>query len=401
MESTNKLNECNIDLKTEDLRRLSKEDFLALVEKLKESTKNFAEFGKIIKEKSQVLLIFRCLAVMQRKEFANVVGIHEEILRQVEVNRREIKKENKIREISKNLKEIFSKISEINFEKALEFFKEVAIPSDNEEVEKIRNELEEMNLPEDLRKMNEEQFLKVLEWLREKINNFKVFPEEIFLANTQLILILRCNLGMSRSSFARKVGIFQKTLQKAENQDFQPSVKMVEEWHEKINKLLNTQEFPINPQKAVNTWVEINLRHVEDDIEETEKIRREMEKLALLEWDMKDWKFLPTFFEFFKEKTNNFAIFPVSLFIADNALSIFFIRCCVGMSQRELAEKLGCSRDLVRHLENRHQKIIHIGPALRWIDKLQNILPKNISFEDFEKNWKKIIFSKIEIFEKK
>jgi transcriptional regulator with XRE-family HTH domain len=252
-----------------------------------------------------------------------------------------------------------------------------------------------------LRKINEEQFLKVFEWLKEKTNNFRVFPEEIFLANTQLILILRCALGMSRSSFARKVGIFQKTLQKAENQDFQPSVKMVEEWHEKINKLLNTQEFPINPQKAVNTWVEINLRHAEDDIEESEKIRREMEKLALLEWDMKDRKFLPIFFEFFKEKTNDFTIFPVSLFIADNALSIFFIRCCVGISQRELAEKLGCSKDLVRHLENRHQKIIHIGPALRWIDKLQNLLPKNISFEDFERNWKKIIFSKIEIFEKK
>jgi hypothetical protein len=146
MEGTNKSNECSIDLKTEDMRRLSKEDFLALVEKLKESTKNFAEFEQIIREKSQVLLIFRCLTRMQRKEFANAVGIHEEILRQVEVDRREIKKENKIREITKNLKEIFSRISEINFEKALEIFKEVAIPTENEEVEKIRKELKEMNL---------------------------------------------------------------------------------------------------------------------------------------------------------------------------------------------------------------------------------------------------------------
>jgi len=107
----------------------------------------------------------------------------------------EIKKESKIKEISNNLKEIFSRISEISFERAVEIFKEVATPTDNEKVEKIRNELEEMKLPEDLRKMDEEQFLKVLEWLKEKTNNFKVFPEEVFLAKNQLILNFEVRSG--------------------------------------------------------------------------------------------------------------------------------------------------------------------------------------------------------------
>jgi len=87
MENINKLNECNIDLKKEDLRRVSKEEFLALIGKLKELTKNFTEFGEIIKKKSQALLIFRCLAGMQRREFADAIGIHEENLRKIEVGR--------------------------------------------------------------------------------------------------------------------------------------------------------------------------------------------------------------------------------------------------------------------------------------------------------------------------
>ena len=403
MGSTNKLNECNIDLKVKDLRRLSKEEFLVLIGKLKELTKNFAEFEQIIREKSQVLLIFRCLAGMQRKEFANAVGIHEEILRQVEVNRREIKKENKIREINKNLKEIFSKISEINFEKALEIFKEVAIPTENEEVEKIRKELKEMNLPEDLRKMNEEQFLKVFEWLKEKTNNFKIFPEEVFLAKNQLILILRCALGMTRPSFARKVGINQQTLKFVEMNRKENRIRtlgVAQRWCERINTFLKTQEFSLDVEKSLAIWKEINLHQIEENKEEIKKIRNEMKELGLLDWNRTDPKLLPTVFNFFREKTNNFNTFPLSLFLADSSLSIFFIRCATGMKQKELAKSIGCVRDLVRHLENKHEKIIHAGPALRWIHKLQTLLPKNISFEDFERNWKKVAFSKIEHFER-
>jgi DNA-binding XRE family transcriptional regulator len=274
MESTNKLNELNINLKVKDLRRLSKEDFLALVEKLKELTKNFAEFEQIIRDKSQVLLIFRFLAGMQRKEFANAIGIHEEILRQVEVDRREIKKANKIKEIGKNLKEIFSKISEINFEKALELFKEVAIPTDDEEVEKIRRELEEMNLPEDLRKMNEEQFLKVLECLREKTNNFKVFPEEVFLAKNQIILILRCALGMTRPSFARKVGINQKTLKFIEMNRKENRIRTLgaaQRWCEKITNFLRSGEIVVDKEKSLLIWRIIREKQTgEKDIQKRE-----------------------------------------------------------------------------------------------------------------------------------
>jgi DNA-binding XRE family transcriptional regulator len=404
MEGTNKSNECNIDLKTEDLRRLSKEDFLALVKKLKESTKNFAEFEQIISEKSQVLLIVRCLTGMQRKEFANVIGIHEEILRQVEVGKREIKRENKIKEISNNLKEIFSKISEINFEKALELFKEVAILTDNEKVEKVRSELEEMNLPEDLRKMNEEQFLKVFEWLREKTNNFKVFPEEMFLAKNQLILILRCALGMTRPSFARKVGINQQTLRFVEMNRKENRIRtlgVAQRWCERINNFLKTQEFSLDVGKSLAIWREINLHQIEENKEEIEKIRNEMKGLGLLDWDRTDSRLLPVFFNFFREKTNNFNTLPLSLFLADSSLSIFFMRCLTGIKQKELAKSIGCTKDLIRHLENKHEKIVHAGPALRWIHKLQALLPKDISFEDFERNWKKIMFFKAENVEKK
>jgi DNA-binding XRE family transcriptional regulator len=142
MEDRDKLNECNLITKTRDVRRLREEEFLSLTNQIKELTKNFTEFKQLIKEDSQILLIIRCLTGMKRKDFASAIGINEEILRQIEVGRREIKNESKINEISKNLEEIFSKISEISVENALEIFKEVAIPTDNEKVEKIRSELE-------------------------------------------------------------------------------------------------------------------------------------------------------------------------------------------------------------------------------------------------------------------
>ena len=403
MKDRDKLNECNLITKARDIRRLSEEEFLSLTNQIKELTKNFTEFKQLIKEDSQILLIIRCLTGMKRKDFASAIGINEEILRQIEVGRREIKNESKIDKISKNLEEIFSKISEISVENALELFKEVAIPTDNEKVEKIRSELEEISLPEDLRKMDEEQFLKVFEWLKEKTNNFKIFPEEVFLAKNQLILILRCALGLTRSSFARKVGIFQETLRHVEagRKGLQFSQKTVEDWCRKINEFLKTQEISPNIEKSLSIWKEISIHQTEENITEIEKIKSEMNKLGLIDWDKKDSKILPEFFNFFREKTNNFTIFPISLFLADSSLSIFFIRCCNGMTQKELAEKIGCTKDLIRHLENKHGRIVHAGPALRWINKLQALLPKNINFEKFEQNWKKIIFSKIENIEKK
>jgi transcriptional regulator with XRE-family HTH domain len=208
---------------------------------------------------------------------------------------------------------------------------------------------------------------------------------------------------MTRPSFARKVGIFQETLRHVEagRKGFQFSVKAAEDWCRKVSEFLKNQEFSLDIEKSLAIWREINLHQIEENKEEIEKIRSEMKELGLLDWNRTDPKLLPAFFNFFREKTNNFNAFPISLFLADSSLSIFFIRCSRGMKQKELAKSIGCTKDLIRHLENKHERIVHAGPALRWMHKLQALLPTNISFEDFERNWKKIIFSKIEIFEKK
>jgi transcriptional regulator with XRE-family HTH domain len=401
MGSTNKLNECSIDLKTEDLRRLSKEDFLALVEKLKELTKNFTEFEQIIKEKSQVLLIFRCLAGMQRKEFANAVGIHEEILRQVEVNRREIKKENKIREISKNLKGIFSKISEINFERAIEIFKEVAIPTDNEEVEKIRKELKEMNLPEDLRKMNEEQFLKVLEWLKEKTNNFKVFPEEVFLAKNQLILILRCALGMTRPSFARKVGVFQETLRFIEMNRKENRIRtlgVAKRWCEKITNFLRSNKIEVEKEKSLLIWRIIREKQTgEKDVQKEDEIKKMLKNLQLPQdlREMDENQFI-NLFNKIKEITNGFTQIPVELITARSDI-ILILRLATGLSRKEFCTKTGIRFDTLRHVERGRIPIKNGAPALRWINILSSLFREESNKINLEKAMKAFKTLKSEI----
>jgi len=63
------------------------------------------------------------------------------------------------------------------------------------------------------------------------------------------------------------------------------------------------------------------------------------------------------------------------------------------MKQKELAKSIGCTKDLIRHLENKHERIVHAGPALRWIHKLQAFIAKRYKLSKTSRqNWKKIVF---------
>jgi DNA-binding transcriptional regulator YiaG/DNA-binding XRE family transcriptional regulator len=389
MESTNKLNECNIDLKVKDLRRLSKEEFLDFAKQIKELTKNFTEFEQVIKDKSQVLLIFRCLAGMQRKEFANAIGINEEILRQVEVDRREIKKESKINEISKNLEEIFSKISEISVENALELFKEVAIPTDNEKVEKIRSELEKMGLPEDLRKMDEEQFLKVLEWLKEKTNNFKIFPEEVFLAKNQLILILRCAGGMTRPSFARKVGINQETLRFIEMNRKENRIRtlgVAKRWCEKITNFLKLSKIEVDKEKSILLWRIIREKQTgEKDVQKENEIKEMLKNLQLPQdlREMNENQFI-NLFNKIKEITNDFTQIPVELITARSDI-ILILRLATGLSRKGFCTKTGIRFDTLKRVERGKIHIKNGAPAFRWISVFSSLFNENSNKINLEK----------------
>ena len=362
----------------DDLRKIDEKGFLTLVERLRELTKNFTEFEQVIRDKPQVLLILRCLVGMKRREFSSVIGINEENLRKIEVGELKIKRASKINKINSNLKEIFSETSEVNIENALELFKEVAIPTCNGEVIRIKDELSSMNLPEDLRKMNDEQFIKVLEWLREKTDGFKKFPEEVFLANNQIILILRCALGMTRPSFARKVGINQETLRFVEMNRKENRIRtlgVAKRWCKRITEFLKSNKIEVDKERALLVWRVIKEKQTgEKDIKRENEIRKILESLQLPEdlREMNETQFI-TLFNKIKEITQNFKELPIELITARSDI-ILILRLATGLSRKEFCTKTGIPLDALRHVEKGIRVIKNGAPALRWIKVLLSIL---------------------------
>jgi len=388
MQNIEKFDEFNDELKLKDLRKLNDEEFLAFITHLRTTTKNFTEFSRVLEEKGQALLLLRCLAGMSRREFAKSIGIHEEILRQIEVGKREIRKRGKLEKINESLREIFSNISVIDLERARELFKEVAVVTENDEVEKIRNELREMDLPEDLREMNEEQFVNLVEWLKEKTNNFKSFPKNLFLAKNQLILILRCAIGMTRPSFARKVGINEETLRFVEmnrEENKITTLGIAKRWCEKVTKFLQSNEISFDLEKSLIVWRILKEKQVgEKDAQKEKEIRKVLEDLHLPQdlRDMNEQQFV-LLFEKVREITENFTLVPLEL-ITSRSDIILVLRLALGLSRKEFCIKAGIPLGTLRHIERGRTPIRNGGPALRWVKIFSSIFASeagNITLE--------------------
>jgi ribosome-binding protein aMBF1 (putative translation factor) len=230
-------------------------------------------------------------------------------------------------------------------------------------------------LKKDLRKISEEEFSEVFNWLKNESENFSKFPEEVFLKNNQIILILRCALGLSRASFARKVGINEKTLRHIEarrEQNKIKSFKIAKRWCEKIANFLKNNTRILNKETSCILWKEIKERqHLEKNIELEGFIKERLEELRipsdLREIDKK--KFIQLF-QLIQSLTNNFRKIPPELLTARSDL-LLILRCCLGLSRKELANKLGIPNGTLRRIEKGRNKIKNIGPALRWVVKLQ------------------------------
>ncbi|MGC9059060.1 MAG: helix-turn-helix domain-containing protein [Candidatus Aenigmatarchaeota archaeon] len=388
-----------------NLKEIDKEEFLKIVEWLKEKTNNFSVFPEEILEKnSQLLLVIRCLLGMKKKEFAENLGICEDTLWLVEAGKRRLRKET-IEKIVEKLNSLF-KEKEVNIEEAVRWFLINTFPdTQNPKIEEIRKELKQINLPDDLRKMDENQFEKVVSWLKEKTDNFKKFPEEIFLANNQLILILRCVLGMTRPTFAKKVGINVTTLRFIETKRQQNQIttfKIARKWCEKVNAFLSSLNEKVDESKSLTLWKEVK-RHVEETPEEEIKlIRKELESLNFPSIKSMNEDDVEKLFLWMREKTNNFKEISLPLFLSNPSLIIFFLRCFTGLSQQDFSKTIGATKDFIRRVESGREKIIHAGPALRWLPKINEILnSKQTSLEEFKRNFEKIVFKKQEEVEKR
>lgn len=78
-------------------------------------------------------------------------------------------------------------------------------------------------------------------------------------------------------------------------------------------------------------------------------------------------------FEMLRERTRDWTEFKPDLLIQDSRI-ILAVRCTLRLSQKRLAEKLGCAPSWVRFTESGRNHIIHLKPAGRWCWKIEELL---------------------------
>lgn len=84
-------------------------------------------------------------------------------------------------------------------------------------------------------------------------------------------------------------------------------------------------------------------------------------------------------FELVRRETKNWIEFKPELLVENNQF-LLIIRCSLELSQRELANKLGTTKDWIRSIERGKNVIQHLTIAKRWTSKIENMM-KNSNIE--------------------
>lgn len=115
------------------------------------------------------------------------------------------------------------------------------------------------------------------------------------------------------------------------------------------------------------------------------------EKIDLREIDGEQFVEL---FEYLRERTNGFKEFPPELIVEDSRY-LLLLRLCLGLSQKEFAEKLGVTKDWTRHTEAGRNKIIHMKIANRYVEKINSLLDQTqVTLNQSIENWKRYQFAR-------
>lgn len=260
-----------------------------------------------------------------------------------------------------------------------------------------------LGIPNDLRKMDEEQFVEVFNLLRDKTKNFTEFTPKLLIENNQFLLILRCSFGLSRSSFAKKLGVHHQSLRHVESgrkQNRISSIPIANKWTERIQRFLNKNSEEIELSKALIFWRNFKFKQFGDSDRSFQRsLKRELSNLKISK-DIREInkdKFIKLF-NFVKEKTKGFRVLRSEILTCRSDL-LLIIRCGLGLSQKELAQELGTTKCWVRHTEAGRNRIIHVGPANRWIPDLERLMKKtNFSLKKALKFWSNFKFAREQDF---
>jgi len=330
-----------LDKLPEDLRQMDEKQFLEAVEWLKRLEKE--ELVEAISKNPQLILLIRIALSLSRQSLSRKVSIGLHTLEKIETKR--IKRSQHSATWGEKIAKLLSLqplasipqkdlIDKWNIAKR-KSFEDLDISL----LERLKREFAELGLPEDLRKVDKGQFLKLIEWLEEKIREIGFIPHELLKVKPQLIWEFRMMCGMSQIEFAERLGVTHRWIKDVES----------------LRRLLEDPQTISRVVFKLNQIVREERKGIETVLASFERFRvsvhssmRNLQRKTLMETSKEE---IEKLFDEFKEKTNNFKHFPLELLmVRPNILMV--CRLALGLGNRKFAKLLGVGERWLREKEN-------------------------------------------------
>ena len=204
----------------------------------------------------------------------------------------------------------------------------------------------------DLRMINEEKFLEVYGYLKEKTNGFKEIKPEFLMENPQYLLILRLILGLSQKGFTEELGLTNKIWVRhfeTGRQNFRRS-KLIPKCIDVINRYF-TQEKMLKADEAVKLWRRSQAAR-QKFFFKPEGYNYNIKKIS--EMNTNDFKL---YFDYLNKETENFTKFDPNILV-NTPQFITVFRIILDLSHRSLAIALNKDPKTVRTHEYREYKLM-------------------------------------------
>lgn len=364
------------DILKKDLRELSEDEFLGVIKKIKEIGIS-EELENLFSSKPQLMLLVRIALGMTRSSFARTLNISQKTLIKIEIN---AARNTKVFPIwSRKVLNLLRK-RELIVERDLliqrwnEWKNRDFEDIDLKLFEKFLREFKSLKLPDDLREIKENDLIRLVKWLKKSTKNFVSIPIELLKVNSQLILIFRLILGLSREEFSKKVGRNKHWIKMLEGGfAFLEDPATLRKMCERLLSLF--KNFKLDLECSLGAFRSFKVSsHCGSQIVKGKSITRlekeEVEKA----------------FYFFFHKTNGFKNFPPNLLMKHPTV-LLICRLALGLGHKKFAE-------LIRENE-RSIRVHEVGASgisfrkAKKISKRLNMIFKNkkISKEEVIKNF--------------
>jgi len=228
---------------------------------------------------------------------------------------------------------------------------------------------------DDLREMNEEQFIELFNYLKTRTHGFKEFSPDLILENNRYLLVLRLCLGLSQKEFGRQLGVTKDWVRHTEagrNKilHFKPANRYVD----KINSLLNQAQ--IGLERALENWRRYKFVRYQDfpEVEVTFKPLMKMNESEFKEC-----------FKLISKETEGFTSFPPNLLVRIPQ-SLLIFRIALGIDHRKFATLLRIDRRTLRKYEHLDMRIKPLTAA-KFVKRIDALFRKTkVQFQDALQN---------------